>query len=180
MPDPRVAFCLFCDDIRLEVGNKPSFMGIYTGGEMVFPPDMPSGQPALIPKLAMPVWLVCDKGDVPEKLVAYVHAPPGRTEYMRQEIPLDPPAMPSDVSQEARKIYLHFQIGLVNLQLETSGVVEVTVETELGQLRAGRLRITIPGRPDPAVQTDESGASATAGNEGPFKSKGGLRRRTRV
>ncbi len=33
---PRHAQVVFCDDIRLEIGNKASLMGVY-GGEMVFP-----------------------------------------------------------------------------------------------------------------------------------------------
>ena len=40
---------IWSDDIRQEVGNKPSFMGVYTGG-LVF-----TALPAILPRLA--VWV---------------------------------------------------------------------------------------------------------------------------
>jgi hypothetical protein len=36
---PRELFSIVCDDIRVEIGNKPSFMGIYDEG--IFVPEIP-------------------------------------------------------------------------------------------------------------------------------------------
>lgn len=48
--NPRYAHTIWCDDIRQEVGNKPSFMGVYTGG-IVLP-----GLPTVLPRLSL--WIV--------------------------------------------------------------------------------------------------------------------------
>jgi Family of unknown function (DUF6941) len=36
---PRELFSIVCDDIRIEAGNKPSFMGVYDEG--IFVPEIP-------------------------------------------------------------------------------------------------------------------------------------------
>jgi hypothetical protein len=46
----RFATCHFCDDIRPEVGNKTSLMGIY-GGELFV-----AGNPAVLPKLCAVIF----------------------------------------------------------------------------------------------------------------------------
>lgn len=43
----RLAYCHFCDDVRIEIGNKTSLMGIY-GGELLVP-----AMPTMLPKLAV-------------------------------------------------------------------------------------------------------------------------------
>ena len=43
---------IWCDDIRQEVGNKPSFMGTYTGA-MLLP-----ALPYVLPKLCAQIWVV--------------------------------------------------------------------------------------------------------------------------
>jgi len=43
---------IWCDDIRMELGNKPSFMGVYTGGIVV--PALPT----VLPKLCVYAWVV--------------------------------------------------------------------------------------------------------------------------
>lgn len=42
---------LWCDDIRVELGNKPSFMGVFTGGLLL--PSLP----VVLPKLCMQTWV---------------------------------------------------------------------------------------------------------------------------
>jgi hypothetical protein len=43
---------LWCDDIRMEVGNKPSFMGVFTGDLLV--PAIPT----VLPRLGAYTWVV--------------------------------------------------------------------------------------------------------------------------
>lgn len=60
----RHLYALWCDDIRQEVGNKPSFMGVYTAG-IVFP-----ALPFTIPRLG--AWLsVVSRVDEPLKSVTF-------------------------------------------------------------------------------------------------------------
>ncbi len=47
----RLVHTLWCDDIRQEVGNKPSFMGAYIAGLGV------GALPALLPRLCMFTWI---------------------------------------------------------------------------------------------------------------------------
>lgn len=46
--DPGFAFALWCDDIRQELGNKPSFMGVYVGGLVVH------SLPVVLPRMS--IW----------------------------------------------------------------------------------------------------------------------------
>lgn len=48
----RFAHTIWCDDIRQEVGNKPSFMGVFTGGVLL--PSLP----AVLPRLGVQTWVV--------------------------------------------------------------------------------------------------------------------------
>ena len=43
---------IWCDDIRQEVGNKPSFMGVYVGGMTV------GSTPVVLPRLAVYAWII--------------------------------------------------------------------------------------------------------------------------
>ena len=47
----RYVHAIWCDDIRLEVGNKPSFMGVFTGGILL--PALPT----VLPRLAVYIWV---------------------------------------------------------------------------------------------------------------------------
>lgn len=47
----HVAYCHFCDDVRSEIGNKTSLMGIY-GGELLVPV-----MPTMVPRLAVVIFV---------------------------------------------------------------------------------------------------------------------------
>jgi len=157
MPNPRTAFCLFCDDIRMEIGNKPSFMGVYTG-EMVFPPGLSLDVGIFVSKFAVMWWLFCDKDDRPQHISVRVSIPPGHTEIAKMDVGTEQitQAMPQ-IFDDYTRLILGSTIPLTNLIFQCSGTIEVSIETERETIRAGRLRVQIPGRPDTAV-------SATAGS----------------
>jgi hypothetical protein len=160
MPISRTAFCLFCDDVRMEVGNKPSYMGVYAGGELQFPADLPADLPILLPKFAIVIWILSAVDDTPQRLTVRVYTPPGRTEIIQFEAPLD--ATPyAQVYPDSDRVSLNLTLPITNLQLACEGSLEVAIETEREVLRAGRLRIRMPGRPDPtASPTTENPAGA--------------------
>lgn len=154
-PSPRTGFCLFCDDVRAEVGNKLSFMGVY-GDAMMFPEGIPAEQPIIAPKLAIAIWLICDINDKPDTLTARVYAPPGRTEVgvvhqSSEQISTIWDTLTRSAQADARKISLQAVVQFGNFLLAHEGFIEVTIETDQGTIRAGRLRIHIPGRPDPST-----------------------------
>ncbi len=47
----RYVHTIWCDDVRQEIGNKPSFMGVYTGGIVL--PSLPT----VLPRLAAYSWI---------------------------------------------------------------------------------------------------------------------------
>jgi hypothetical protein len=146
MKIPRTAFCLFCDDIRMEIGNKPSFMGAYIGTEIIFPPEMPADQPALLPRFAIAIWLLSDINDRPKRISVRIFAPPGRTEIFKFDAPMEALGQSAPQFDDAERVTIQLNVPLINLVLPCEGVLEVTIETEKEVLRAGRLRVRMPSR----------------------------------
>jgi hypothetical protein len=134
MADPRVATCLFCDDIRWEVGNKSSIMGIYTS-EMIFA----TSPPATISRFAVVVFVVTDKGDELDTFTITVTAPPDNAEIMRAEFAK--PALPSDLFEGATKIQGRAYIMVNSVHIAGEGFIEAIVDTGREKIRAGRLRV---------------------------------------
>jgi hypothetical protein len=153
----RYAYCLFCDDVRQEVGNKFSYMGVYPS-ELTFGGELPESAPAVLPKIVAAVWLVCAVDDPPKKVRISIFAPPGRSKIFEHD--LDPASlnMPENLPELTTKISVGGQIPFFNLAFVCSGIFEVAIETEKETLTAGRLRINFPGRPD----TGFAGPSPTA------------------
>ena len=146
MASPRVAFCEFCDDIRLEAGNKFSIMGIY-GTEMHF--AVPA--PALLVKWGIFFWLITDIGDIPQKINVKVLIPPDRQEVFSTDIPI----APAEHTEGATKLRWRTPIMMPMINLTAEGYIEVIVETELGSMRAGRIFVKFPEVASPVI-TDNS------------------------
>jgi hypothetical protein len=131
MAAPRVANCIFCDDIRPELGGKFSIMGVYAS-DMIFPVS----PPASILKWGIVVWLVSDIDDVPEKFTIRVLIPPDKIEITSVEI--DRPSTlvnPEGVT----KYTLRSIMPLPPVNFTQEGFVEVMIDTDREPLRAGRL-----------------------------------------
>ena len=154
MPSSRSAFCLFCDDIRLELGNKPSFMGIYTG-EMIFPPNPPAEMQIAIPKFCIITWLFCDKDDPPRSVTVRIFGPPGRTEFAKFEVPPEQLVQPAPFFDDVTKLVFQTALPMLGFPIACEGIIEVTAETDRETLLAGRLRVRVPGRPDPTLTSAE-------------------------
>lgn len=159
MPGPRYAFCVFCDDLRVEIGNKLSFMGVYSG-DMIFPPGAPPGVPVVVPRFAIIAWLISDIDDMPERVLLKVTTPPGSTEIFRNEISGDQIPSPGVPREGSTRYVLQITMPITNLPLQSDGNIEVIIETERETLRAGRLRVVIPRSPDSTVAT-ATGAAAS-------------------
>lgn len=145
----RVAFCVFCDDVRAELGNKLSLMGLYSG-DMIVPGPPPVG----LPKLCVVVWITTDIDDPMERVNVRVLAPPDERERAR----IDFPSRGATLHQEgATRMQTQAIIQMAPFPLEHEGFIQVMVETERETLRAGRLMVKFAG---PA-----SGPEATAAME---------------
>jgi len=70
VPPFRHGYTIFCDDIRPEVGNKISYMGVYNG---LFIPDQ--ALPMALPKLVAAVHFLEPAADAPLDLTVRVFGP---------------------------------------------------------------------------------------------------------
>ena len=143
----------------MEVGNKPSYMGVYPS-DIIFPPDPPTDLDVVLPKFGVAIWLKCERGDRPTRLIVRVYIPPGRTQVAIAEINTDQiPEPPFDTLDGGQHVVYSVNIPLKFLAVPHEGFIEATVETERGEIRAGRIRVRMPGRPHP--ETDPSGGVRT-------------------
>lgn len=156
MTTARSAYCLFCDDVRYEAGNKVSYMGVYSGEiALAAPSGATLGAQLVLPKLVIAFWLTSDIADKPSRALLTVYAPPDRTEIFKYELPLQPPQPTPDW---VRKYFISGQMPFLNLPIKGNGFLEVTIDTERESFVVGRLRITVQA---PAV-ADQGKASVSA------------------
>lgn len=143
MAAPRVGLAAFCDDVRQEIGNKFSLMGVYTG-DMILPASPLPGIPLLLPKIVIVTWLTSDIDDAPEHVTYRVLLPPDRTEIIRQEI-TSPPAK---FAEGATKATLQTMITIGPLTLTHEGFLEVLADTGREEIRMGRLLMKFAPQPE--------------------------------
>lgn len=134
MSAPRRGFCVFCDDIRHEVGNKISLMGIYHG-EIVFSQN----PPAILPKFVIAMWLLADVDDPIKQINVSIFGPPARTELAKIEAQPPPSMLPTP--PDATQKHIHLVFPMVNFHFPEEGLLEVEVTTERETFRAGRLAV---------------------------------------
>lgn len=142
MPSPRVAHSLFCDDVRVEVGNKFSLMGIYTS-DMIFP----TKPPVMLPRLIIAVWVISDFDDPIQAIATSVRMfPDGGEIFKTERLPVQ---SIRGTSEGATKFYAQQLIPISPLLIPGDGKIEITVETERETLRAGKLTIHFE---DPGIE----------------------------
>jgi hypothetical protein len=159
---PRFAFCLFCDDVRAEVGNKLSYMGVYNK-DILFPPlppGTPPEMPVLLPKFVIVAWLVSDINDLPEKVLFRAFAPPGRTELLTSEVAVADLFTPDNLLPGSQRYSVQTIMPLMNLSIPCSGFIEVIADADGEEYRAGRIQLVVPGRPDRSADPTDPTASA--------------------
>jgi hypothetical protein len=143
----RYLHCLYCDDVRMELGNKMSLMGIYNADFLVV-----GTAPIIIPKLAVAVWVISDIDDRPTRLNFLVKWRDG-VELAKLNIP-NTSIYPVQHREGATRVETGFFVNISPFSIERTGVVETTVETEKVTLIAGRLYVQIQTPPaQPAVAT---------------------------
>lgn len=136
---PRYLDVIYCDDIRNEVGNKFSFMGIYTR-ELTIP------NPLLLPKLCIAVKVVTDVDDPLESITVRVVKIKNGEEIellSTGSLPLpsltDLPARDGDTTC----MLLQMQFVLSPFQIEEEATIRVKATTEREELIGAALRLRI-------------------------------------
>lgn len=141
----RSVHCVFCDDIRHEVGGKVSLMGCYNY-QMIF-----DKLPITLPKLSVGFWLNTAFDHPLEKLTIILQRDDG-TKLLEQEWPvgnvLD--------AQDAKSIMYSGGFGLSNLPIdENVKSLKVLFKTESEVLHSQTLKFLVVNVPD-ATNLSES------------------------
>lgn len=152
MPAPRVSTCIFCDDVRYEMGNKISLIGVYNS-DIIFP----ANPPLIVPKLGIVVWIVTDIDDIPTALSLRITVPPNETEIFKaQQVSL--PTLQH--REDAQKATFRNVLGLGPIPLTAEGFLEVWVDSGQGETRAGRIFLRFAG---PLIQAETQVAPTEQG-----------------
>lgn len=129
-----------CDDIRIEVGNKHSFMGIYRGQMII------QSFPTLLPRLCFiadcraPIGqpfrelsVICYLND------AIIARYDFHSEVLEQAADTSKSVVEGDVDD--KEISLVAMMGAVPLQLPSPGWIRIRCETNVGELKGGSWQI---------------------------------------
>ncbi len=150
-------YVIFCDDIRHEQGNKPSFMGVYTQDMFIGVPF-----PTALPKFYAFVTYV-DSLDAPHGNVTIQLFLPGDADdkpSATSEIPFlemaEKAPRKTATGREPTKLKLHLELQMVPFAIKEAGFVKVVAVHSGGTLELGKLEVA--SLPAPSVA--EAPASA--------------------
>ena len=132
----RYVHALWCDDIRHELGNKPSFMGVYTGGLVV------SKLPIVLPRLCVFAWVVAPLDHPIKHLAAKLVRDSGEVLASVDQLP--GPKTPAEVLEGSTRLSALVAIVLTNVQVpEGTNYFCLQVETESEILDGPKLFVTV-------------------------------------
>lgn len=136
----RYLHTIYCDDVRLEVGNKQSLMGIYSS--YLFVPELP----VVLPKLCIIVNLVTPI-DKPLKELTIKITKDNETLI---EVPVTGEQLSEpqssivengEMDNPDRRIVLNFTLMLAPFAIEKECILRVRAVTESGELQGNALKI---------------------------------------
>ncbi len=145
----RYLHTIYCDDVRLEVGNKQSLMGIYSSD--LFVPEFP----VALPKLCIVVNLVTPIDKPLKELTLKVT----KDDETLIEVPVTGEQLSEPQSNiiengekdnSYRRIGLTFTLMLAPFAIEKECILRVLAITESGELKGNGLKIKI-GQLPPVV-----------------------------
>jgi hypothetical protein len=138
-------YTIFCDDIRTEVGNKPSLMGIYTGRLVVF-----SDFPFQLPKLCL--WIRYEEpvDAVWHPLTVQVYVPGKEEAIFTFEYPLKDaraavaaPPTPFGPPRDSERLHIFYiPLALSPFVIDQEGWIRVRGHYDSEVLRLGSLAVT--------------------------------------
>jgi hypothetical protein len=127
---------IYCDDIRFEMGNKHSFMGVY--GPLLFVPQVP----VILPKLCVAITAFTMREHPFRRLIFRVL----RDKDVLIESPFDAAQLEDAAAKKEDAFPLSMAgvyITLAPFPIEAETVLRVRAETENGELKAVGLRIAV-------------------------------------
>lgn len=139
---------VYCDDIRLELGNKHSLMGVYPADMFI---DI---MPVVLPKLCAWVNVVTPVGKPFDRLrVRVLHDDVTLidTGELIEDGSMDLPSQHDDSTQgdnEERLMAFNFLFTISPFSVDAESSLQIVAETEDGDMKSRRLRIR-KGAPPP-------------------------------
>lgn len=139
---PRHLEVIYCDDIRQEIGNKLSYMGVYSG-ELNIPTA-----PLVLPKLCIVIRAVSEIQDPFEALEIRVLRVKGteETELLSTAAATVPTNKPSTESGMLHRQVAHVVFVLAPFLIDEEFLIRIRAKTEREELRGAGLRIRV-GQP---------------------------------
>ena len=140
---------VFCDDIRQEVGNKLSLMGVYFG-DLYFPTPFPNS----LPKLCASISYMERPGESTEPVKIILLGPTSDEDgpLFENDLPMDEVRaikMPTDPEADDPFCFAQINISIASLLIKKEGRITVWAVRGDMKLRLGSLLIgysdTMPG-----------------------------------
>ena len=132
----RTALTVFCDDVRLEVGNKPSLMGIYSRDMLV-----PGQMPIILPKLVVVTWVVTPIDNPIKHLEISIICPPDRETIVKVTGDRGAEFDLSEMPPDTQRLIVQQIIPIAPFLVKSDGFIEVEVEADGEKIRSGRLMV---------------------------------------
>ena len=144
--DKPLAYVIFCDDVRQEVGDKRTFVGVY--GTELFVPEIPT----LIPKFYAVTTLICYRKKTPKELtirLTYCDEEIAKVELESKELKAWYDISEEELSLEEKefpetdppKMRVGIEMLISPFVVRREGRMASHVFTEGGTVRAGSMRI---------------------------------------
>lgn len=133
----RYVHAIWCDDIRQEIGNKPSLMGVYTAGI-----TLPS-LPIILPRLAAYISIITAKENPFKNLALKILRDDGFIlATLQHELPDHD--LSQTIQDDATKIFLTIVITLNGIEIpEGCKYFSILVDTESETLEGPKLWVTV-------------------------------------
>lgn len=135
---------IYCDDIREEVGNKLSYMGVYSA-ELTVPVA-----PVILSKLCIAVKVITDINDPFQEIEVRLLKGEDQTELLTTG-PIPAPTDTSSFDNGATRIVVQMHFMLAPFPIDEETILRVKATTERGELSGMGLRIRIATPSAPAT-----------------------------
>ena len=130
----RFSNCVFSDDIRFEIGNKFSIIGVYSGEILI-----QGSAPQMLSRLVIGVWLVTNIADPLDKVTIRVKSPGVDLSVAEAQFDIKSETLSPDSDASKRQAFLPLNISPFPVMQD--GVIEAFLDTGDSTERVGRLKV---------------------------------------
>ena len=147
-PTTPYGYTIFCDDIRMEAGNKPSFMGVYAGLINLHQP-----LPFKFAKFCFAINYIERPGEStdPATLSIYLPGDAEDAPSIKAELPVETMRSqepPADTELEDPVMRLALNIIAAPLEIKSGGLIKVRVHRGDLEIKLGTIRVHAPTAED--------------------------------